>query len=269
MSRSRRDLYINDYLDAIGRYPLLSPDEERELLERAREGDKSARERLINCNLRLVVRIASKFLRRGFGWMELISYGNEALMRAVDRFDTTRSGKLSTAVYRYVTFDIYRAIRDERLLIHVPGHVLDFMAYGCYADTVSDEQVIQAKVAYAVSEIDSYAGAGVTWDLYSAKDAAARNRDPYAGLADRKLQDQEEIDAQIDARDQAGRLMRGLVSSYRQIVELAFGMNGQPEACPTELGKAEGLTGSAIRERRYRAIYKMRDMAARLGMEVA
>ena len=113
---------VRMYLKEIGQVKLLTADEEIELAKRVSEGDKAAKDRLTEANLRLVVSIAKKYSGRGLHILDLIQEGNTGLIRAVDKFDYTKGNKFSTYATWWIRQAITRAIADQARTIRVPVH---------------------------------------------------------------------------------------------------------------------------------------------------
>lgn len=111
------------YLREIGKIPLLSKDEEKDLAERVVNGDNAARKRLISANARLVVSIAKKYIGRGLSFLDLIEEGNFGLIRATEKFDPTKDYKFSTYATWWIKQSITRAIADQARTIRVPVHM--------------------------------------------------------------------------------------------------------------------------------------------------
>ena len=111
---------FNQYTDQIKKIPLLSVEEEREICNRAANGDQEARKKLIECNLRLVVHIARKYNGRGLSIEDLVQEGNEGLMHAVEKFDSSKGTKFSTYATYHITFYITRAIQNSGNIISIP-----------------------------------------------------------------------------------------------------------------------------------------------------
>ena len=114
---------VRIYLQEIGAIPLLTAEQERDAAKRAGEGDESARQLLINSNLRLVVSIAKKFVKRGLSLQDLIQEGNMGLMRAVDKFDYTKGFRFSTYATWWIRQSMIRAIADQSRDIRLPVHM--------------------------------------------------------------------------------------------------------------------------------------------------
>ncbi len=116
---------VKMYLKDIGRVPLLSPEEEVELAKRMAEGDESAKLRLSEANLRLVVSIAKRYVGRGMQFLDLIQEGNLGLMKAVEKFDYQKGFKFSTYATWWIRQAITRAIADQARTIRIPVHMVE------------------------------------------------------------------------------------------------------------------------------------------------
>lgn len=120
--------FLNDvtqiYLNEIGINPLLSAEEELELSRKVREGDFSARQRMIECNLRLVVNIAKHYLNRGIPLLDLVEEGNLGLIHALEKFDPERGFRFSTYATWWIRQNIERAIMNQSRTIRLPVHVV-------------------------------------------------------------------------------------------------------------------------------------------------
>ncbi len=116
---------IKMYLREIGKIPLLTPSQERELARRAQIGDRRSREKLITANLRLVVSIAKRYIGRGLPFLDLIQEGNIGLLKAVEKFDWRKGYKFSTYATWWIRQAITRAIADQARTIRVPVHMVE------------------------------------------------------------------------------------------------------------------------------------------------
>src|SRR2546425_4028593 len=122
------DLGLKRYLQEIGQFPLLTPEQEVELAGKIKKGDAAARERMINANLRLVVTIARDYANLGLPLLDLISEGNIGLTKAVERFDPAKGAKLSTYAMWWIKQSIKRALADQSKMIRLPVHLVDKIA---------------------------------------------------------------------------------------------------------------------------------------------
>ncbi|MBQ1463193.1 MAG: sigma-70 family RNA polymerase sigma factor, partial [Ruminococcus sp.] len=129
MALSTEGIAIDDpvkiYLKEIGRVPLLSTEEEIELAQRMAKGDRYAKKRLSEANLRLVVSIAKKYVGRGMQFLDLIQEGNLGLIKAVEKFDYTKGFKFSTYATWWIRQAITRAIADQARTIRIPVHMVE------------------------------------------------------------------------------------------------------------------------------------------------
>ena len=116
---------VKIYLKEIGRVPLLSMEEEKQLAERMAQGDTNAKKRLCEANLRLVVSIAKKFVGRGMQFLDLIQEGNLGLLKAVEKFDYNKGFKFSTYATWWIRQAITRAIADQARTIRIPVHMVE------------------------------------------------------------------------------------------------------------------------------------------------
>lgn len=162
---------IGDYLTAISAFDLLTPEEEVDLAKKVQKGDLDARERFINCNLRLVVNIAKTYPRRGIlTLMDYIQAGNDGLRKAVDRYDVTKLNPATNAPYRFSTFAVYwikqainKEIADCGRSIRNPAHIIQQLSrYNAVveelskADGVPSDELIAEKLNCSVSDIENY-----------------------------------------------------------------------------------------------------------------
>jgi RNA polymerase primary sigma factor len=122
------DTGLNRYLREIGRFPLLTPQQEIELAAKIKKGDAEARERMINSNLRLVVTIAHDYANLGLPLLDLISEGNIGLTKAVERFEPGKGAKLSTYAMWWIKQSIKRALANQSKTIRLPVHLVDKVA---------------------------------------------------------------------------------------------------------------------------------------------
>src|ERR1700739_1646321 len=117
------DAGLSQYLQEIGKFPLLSAEEEIHLAERVKCGDKAARDRMIQANLRLVVTIAGDYVDLGLPMVDLISEGSIGLTKAVERFDPSKGAKLSTYAAWWIKQSIKLALSNQVKTIRLPVHL--------------------------------------------------------------------------------------------------------------------------------------------------
>src|SRR5881409_2376935 len=125
MAAEDSDTGIKIYLREIGQIPLLTSEQEIDLAAKIKKGDREARALMIRSNLRLVVKIAHDYANLGLPLLDLISEGNIGLMKAVERFDPAKGGKLSTYAAWWIKQSIKRALANQSKTIRLPVHVVD------------------------------------------------------------------------------------------------------------------------------------------------
>src|ERR1700681_4789212 len=125
MAAEDSDTGIKIYLREIGQIRLLTPPEELDLAARIKKGDREARAQMIEANLRLVVKIAHDYANFGLPLLDLVSEGNIGLMKAVERFDPAKGGKLSTYAAWWIKQSIKRALANQSKTIRLPVHLVD------------------------------------------------------------------------------------------------------------------------------------------------
>src|SRR3979490_1662020 len=139
MAAEDSDTGIKIYLREIGQIPLLTPLQEIELAAKIKKGDREARALMIRSNLRLVVKIAHDYANLGLPLLDLISEGNIGLMKAVERFDPAKGGKLSTYAAWWIKQGIRRALANQSKTIRLPVHVGDKILHMRRASTKLQE----------------------------------------------------------------------------------------------------------------------------------
>ena len=155
------------YLKEIGRFPLLQPDEEIELAQKAQSGDKTARKKLIESNLRFVIVVAKQYQNCGLPLIDLIGYGNAGLINAVDKFDSTRGTRLISFAFSWIRQSILKAIGETSRDIRLPNNkVLELVRSGRLGK-VKDVYMSYSRysIDYAPRVSDPLLGGGALLDI--------------------------------------------------------------------------------------------------------
>ena len=263
LDRSNLQLYLQE----IGKTPLLSQKEEVALARRIQRGDREARDHMIKANLRLVVKIAHDYKDFGLPILDLISEGNIGLIKAVERFDPRKGGKLSTYAAWWIKQSIKRALANQGKTIRLPVHLVDKISkVRRTALTLTEElgreptdeelamelQVPASKVAHlkSVSVRPTSLDAPIGDDGDSAtfgeivSDENAIN--PFDSLRDRNLNS--------DLR----AMVNSLEPREAEIIKLRFGLEGATEMTLEEVGRKFRVTRERIRQLQNIALSKMR-----------
>ncbi|HEX3729289.1 MAG TPA: RNA polymerase sigma factor RpoD/SigA [Opitutaceae bacterium] len=260
------------YLQEIGKTALLTIAEEVTLARRIRRGDRAARDHMIKANLRLVVKIAMDYKDFGLPLLDLISEGNIGLVKAVERFDPRKGGKLSTYAAWWIKQSIKRALANQSKTIRLPVHLVDKiskmrktamrLSEGLGREPSDEElaaelQIPTAKVAHLKSvsvrpaSLDAPIGeendAATFGDVVGDESAVS----PYDGLREKNLSS--DLHAMVESLDKR----------EAEIIRLRFGLDGYDELTLEEVGKRFNVTRERIRQLEYIALSKMRKAMTR------
>jgi RNA polymerase primary sigma factor len=260
------DTNIGLYLREISQVPLLTPKEEIKLAAQIKRGSKKAREKMITANLRLVVKIAHDFSNYGLPLLDLVSEGNIGLMKAVERFDPMKGGKLSTYASWWIKQSIKRALANQSKTIRLPVHLVDKigkirrvsaqMTEELGREPSNDELAEELGLSETkVAHLKNVAVRPASLDAkISADDDTSfgdlvsdeRAEDPFATLRDK------------DLREEVGDLLDVLDPRERKIISFRFGLGGGKERTLEEVGHKFGVTRERIRQLQNIALLKMR-----------
>jgi RNA polymerase primary sigma factor len=266
------DTAIKLYLREIGQVKLLTPQEEIVLAARIKRGDKKARELMIKANLRLVVKIARDYEGIGLPLLDLISEGNIGLMKAVERFDPNKGGKLSTYGSWWIKQSIKRALANQSKTIRLPVHLVDKISkmrrvgmklqeeLGREAtdEELADEMDMTAArvrqmrmAAIRPASLDAPIGdddSNNFADVVEDENATS----PYDNLEDKTVTDMlQDMVKHLDARE-------ATILRYR------FGLDGGAEKTLEEVGVKFGVTRERVRQIQNLALRKLRKMIEKL-----
>lgn len=260
------DSSMKFYLREISRTPLLTIEEETELAERIKCGDREARDHMIRANLRLVVKIAGDYSGYGVSMSDLVSEGNIGLMKAVERFDPEKGGKLSTYAAWWIKQSIKRSLANQSKTIRLPVHMVDKIARmrriasmlteALGREPTDDElatelglprqkvaMLKQAALRPTSLEAPVNEGEATQYgDIIG--DEAASN--PLDRLVDSDLQ------------EQLADLLGILDERERRIIDGRFGLNGLKPMLLEDVGREFGVSRERIRQIQNSALTKMR-----------
>ncbi|NIW86330.1 MAG: RNA polymerase sigma factor RpoS [Gammaproteobacteria bacterium] len=254
------------YLREIGRHPLLTAEDEVYYGRLVQKGDHHARQRMIESNLRLVVKIAKRYVNRGLPLLDLIQEGNLGLIRAVEKFDPERGFRFSTYATWWIRQTIDRAIMSQSRTIRLPIHVVKMIyRYHRTARRLSQAQekevtpddvaeILQEQpedVKHLMSLDNKTASLDVPFSAESEQSLMDLIVDESAGPAER-LQDE---------RDRSSILcwLSELSDREREVVVLRFGLNGKERATLEEVGNAIGVTRERVRQIQNAALSRLLD----------
>jgi len=262
---------IKTYLREIRQTSLLTPQEEIELAARIKKGDQKARAWMIKANLRLVVKIARDYSNLGLPLLDLISEGNVGLMKAVERFDPAKGGRLSTYGAWWIKQSIKRAMANQSKTIRLPLHLIDKIYKLNRAAHKMSEELGREPTDEELSE---EIGISRT-KLSQLKTVSIRPASLDAPISDDDSTEFGEIVGDEDARtpfelfreknmrDELSELLEGLGDRERKIIFERFGLDGDKPKTLEELGKKFGVTRERIRQLQNIALAKLRRALAK------
>ena len=271
MSYEDSDAGFQHYLRQIAQYPLLTPAQEITLAAKIRKGDKKAKEEMIRANLRLVVKIARDYANLGLPLMDLISEGNIGLVKAVERFDPAKGGKLSTYGAWWIKQSIKRALANQGKTIRLPVHLVDKIAkIRRVGASLSDELGREASDKEIAEEIGMNAA-----KVSRLKQATIRPASLDAPVGDEDSTEFGELvgdEAAVDPFEnlseknlqvELGDLLGQLDEREKRIISARFGLEGAEPITLEEVGEKFGVTRERIRQLQNVALSKMRRALAK------
>ena len=257
---------VRMYLKEIGQVKLLTAEEEIELAKRVSEGDKKAKDRLTEANLRLVVSIAKKYSGRGLHILDLIQEGNTGLIRAVDKFDYTKGNKFSTYATWWIRQAITRAIADQARTIRVPVHMVEVInkATRCNRKLVQElgrEPTLEEIAAELNLPIEKIIEANRTAaDTLSLDMPVGDEEDTTIG----SFVEDDNTPGPVDATSNAmlsealTEILGTLTEREADVLRKRFGMYDGRTHTLEEVGQIFGVTRERIRQIENKAIRKLR-----------
>ncbi|MCH2063756.1 MAG: RNA polymerase sigma factor RpoD/SigA [Roseibacillus sp.] len=266
MARLDSDSSLRVYLREISKTDLLTREEEVELAARIKKGDKKARAHMIKANLRLVVKIAQDYSGYGLPLADLISEGNIGLMKAVERFDPEKGGKLSTYGSWWIKQSIKRALANQSKTIRLPVHMVDKIAKMRRISALLTESIGREPTDDELAEELGLPSR----KLSLLKRASQRpvsldapvNEDESIGLSDiiGDERAQSPLDTLVDKNihHQLDDLLEVLDEREHRIIDARFGLNGKKAMTLEEVGREFGVTRERIRQLQNVALEKMR-----------
>ena len=257
---------VRMYLKEIGQVKLLSAEEEIELAKRVAEGDKKAKDKLTEANLRLVVSIAKKYSGRGLHILDLIQEGNTGLIRAVDKFDYTKGNKFSTYATWWIRQAITRAIADQARTIRVPVHMVEVInkATRCNRKLVQElgrEPTLEEIAAELKLPIEKIIEANRTAaDTLSLDTPVGDEEDTTIGsfVEDDNTLGPADATSNTLLAEALSEILGTLTEREADVLRMRFGMYDGRTHTLEEVGQIFGVTRERIRQIENKAIRKLR-----------
>ena len=263
------------YLGEIGFSPLLSAEEEVYYARRAQKGDEAARKRMIESNLRLVVKIARRYINRGLPLLDLIEEGNLGLIHAVEKFDPERGFRFSTYATWWIRQTIERGIMNQTRTIRLPIHVIkEINLYLRASRRLAQELDREPTTEEIAKELDK--SVDDVKRMLGLNERIASVDTPIGREGDRSLLDaipdedsnsdpsfllqNEDLHAVVD------KWLGKLSDKQKEVVERRFGLNGHEKATLEEVGNSIGVTRERVRQIQMDALRRLRQILESEGL---
>lgn len=257
------------YLREIGKIPLLTPEEEADLAQRIVKGDKKAKDKMVESNMRLVVSIAKRYGGRGLDFLDLIQEGNTGLLRAVEKFDPSKGFKFSTYATWWVRQAITRAIADQARTIRIPVHMVEtinkVLRTTRKLTTELNREPTNEEIAAALDmepeKIDYVMR--IKQDIASLDASVGREGDDEDSVLGDFVEDEDRDSPEDSAanqilKEQLSEIIATLTDREQKIIRLRFGIGGDRPHTLEEVGAEFDVTRERIRQIEAKALAKLR-----------
>ena len=257
------------YLREIGKIPLLNAEEELELAHRVIAGDKKAKDKMAEANMRLVVSIAKRYSGRGLDFLDLIQEGNTGLLRAVEKFDPDKGFKFSTYATWWIRQAITRSIADQARTIRIPVHMVETInkllrTQRRMTQELNREPTIEElakeldmepeKVEYVIK---------IKQDISSLDAGVGRDGDEEDSVLGDFIEDEDTVSPEDSAtnqllKEQVNDVLSSLSDREQKIVRMRFGLDNGKSHTLEEVGQEFAVTRERIRQIEAKALAKLR-----------
>lgn len=257
------------YLREIGKIPLLTPEEEADLADRIVKGDKKAKDKMVESNMRLVVSIAKRYGGRGLDFLDLIQEGNTGLLRAVEKFDPAKGFKFSTYATWWVRQAITRAIADQARTIRIPVHMVETInkvlrttrKLTTELNREPTNEEIAEELNMDVDKIDYVMR--IKQDIASLDASVGKDGDDEESVLGDFVEDEERDSPEDSAanqilKEQLSEIIATLSDREQKIIRLRFGIGGGRPHTLEEVGNEFDVTRERIRQIEAKALSKLR-----------
>jgi RNA polymerase nonessential primary-like sigma factor len=262
------------YLNEIGFSPLLSPEEEVHFARLARKGDEKGRKRMIESNLRLVVKISRRYVNRGLTLLDLIEEGNLGLIRAVEKFDPERGFRFSTYATWWIRQTIERAIMNQTRTIRLPIHVVKELNVYLRAARELTQKLDHEPSAEEIAELlekpveDVKRMLSLNERVTSVDTPLGYNSDKSVldTISDENYADPCQLLQDDDLTSSLDAWLDELTDKQREVISRRFGLRGCESSTLEEVGKEIGLTRERVRQIQVEALKRMREIMEKQGL---
>jgi RNA polymerase nonessential primary-like sigma factor len=262
------------YLNEIGFSPLLSAEEEVHYARLARDGDEMGRRRMIESNLRLVVKISRRYVNRGLSLLDLIEEGNLGLIRAVEKFDPERGFRFSTYATWWIRQTIERAIMNQTRTIRLPIHVVKELNVYLRAARELTQKLDHEPTAEEIAELLEKPVSDVKRMLKLNERVTSvdtplgpsSDKSILDTIADERVSDPGEELQQSDIQTNLDHWIEELPDKQREVLSRRFGLRGYETSTLEDVGREIGLTRERVRQIQVEALKRLREVMEKQGL---
>lgn len=262
------------YLNEIGFSPLLSAEEEVYFSRLALKGDEAARKRMIESNLRLVVKIARRYVSRGLALLDLIEEGNLGLIRAVEKFDPERGFRFSTYATWWIRQTIERAIMNQTRTIRLPIHVVKELNVYLRAareltqklDHEPSPEEIAKLLDKPVADVEKMLGLNERVTSIDNPVGPSSEKTLSETIPDQHVSDPSMLLQSSDLHQNLDSWLDELTEKQREVVARRFGLRGHETSTLEEVGREIGLTRERVRQIQVEALKRLRGILEQQGL---
>ncbi|HEY6839543.1 MAG TPA: sigma-70 family RNA polymerase sigma factor [Geobacteraceae bacterium] len=265
---------IKLYLREIQKTKLLTADEEKELASRIAKGEKAARDKMIESNLRLVVKIAKRYINRGLPFLDLIEEGNMGLIKAVERFKLSKECRFSTYATWWIRQSIERALVNQSRTIRLPVHVSDDINKML---RVTREQLQKFNQEPSVKEVAMGMGVNTAYvrrlmvllkKTYSIERPMGENNDYFLidTIEDSSTVSPADLLEDVNKYEIVSHWFQTLSDSEKKILTLRFGLDDKEPQTLDTIGRSFGVTRERIRQIEAKSLEKLRTLIETAGV---
>ena len=262
------------YLKEIGYTPLLSAEEEVYFSRRALKGDEASRKRMIESNLRLVVKIARRYINRGLALLALVEEGNLGLIHAVEKFDPEKGFRFSTYATWWIRQNIERSLMNQTRTIRLPVHVVKELntylrAQRELSNKISREPTMEEIAALVEKPVKDVKRLLALNEKVTSADAPLANDSDKAvleTLVDKNVKDPGELFQNSELRGCISNWLYELSDKQREVLSRRFGLNGYDSDTLENVGREIGLTRERVRQIQIEALKRLKLIMGKEGV---
>ena len=265
----KHDDVLSMYLKEINKIPLLTREEEVELCEKARKGDKAAKDKIINANLRFVVKVAKKYQNHGLDLTDLISEGNIGLINAIEKFEPSRGYHFISYAVWWINQSILKAVSEKSRAIRLPLNRANELVRIEYASNLINGTLSESEEVEQIAEMLNMPESKVRELLaisngmvsLDAKVSASENDNSVVGdyYEDETYAKPEEHTVEVALKDDVNSLLKTLRPNEQKVIRLRYGLGGYKPMSLQEIGEECNLTKERVRQIEKKAIFRLQN----------